>query len=123
METGEKKFLKHIVTDGETADKVGSGGLPVYSTPSMIALMEKTAFELAKGHGHDTVGTRLEISHMKACLAGTEVCCEAELEAVDGRKLTFRVQVTGDCGIIGEGHHERFVIDPEKFLGRLSQKK
>ena len=87
METGEKKIAKHTVTEAETADKIGSGGLPVFSTPSMTALMEKTAFGLAKENGHDTVGTRLEISHLKACLPGTELTCEAELTDVDGRKL------------------------------------
>ena len=122
MEIGEKKISKHTVTEAETADKVGSGGLPVYSTPSMIALMEKTAFGLAKENGHDTVGTRLEISHLKACLPGTELTCEAGLTGMDGRKLTFRVLVRDAEGTVGEGLHERFIIDPERFMNKLAGK-
>ena len=123
MEIGEKKISKHTVTEAETADKVGSGGLPVYSTPSMIALMEKTAFGLAEDHGHDTVGTRLEVSHLKACLPGTELICEAGLTGIDGRKLTFTVQVSDAEGTVGEGIHERFIVDPERFMRKLSGKK
>ncbi len=122
MEIGEKKISKHTVTEAETADKVGSGGLPVFSTPSMIALMEKTAFGLAKENGHDTVGTRLEISHLKACLPGTELTCEAGLTGMDGRKLTFRVLVSDAEGTVGEGLHERFIIDQERFMNKLAGK-
>lgn len=120
METGEKYCCGHVVAESETADKIGSGGLPVYSTPSMIALMEKTSYVFARNHGLDTVGTKISISHLRACLAGTELRSSAEIETVDGRRLVFRVEVSDGKGIIGEGVHERFVIDPERFMSKLA---
>lgn len=121
METGNKYILEHTVTPGETADNIGSGGLPVFATPAMAALMEKAAYTLARNHGEETVGTRLEISHSRACLPGTALAAEAEITETEGRKILFRVKVYNSEGLIGEGLHERFVIDPEKFMSRLEQ--
>lgn len=123
MEKGERHTVRHAVSETETADKVGSGGLPVYSTPSMTALMERAAFGLAKEQGYDTVGTRLEISHLRACLPGTSLTCTAELSEIDGRRLSFRVTVSDAEGVIGEGEHERFIIDAGKFMDRLTKGK
>ena len=121
METGNKYILEHTVTPGETADNIGSGGLPVFATPAMAALMEKAAYTPARNHGEETVGTRLEISHSRACLPGTALSAEAEITETEGRKILFRVKVYDSEGLIGEGLHERFVIDPEKFMSRLEQ--
>ena len=93
METGNKYILEHTVTPGETADNIGSGGLPVFATPAMAALMEKAAYTLAREHGEETVGTRLEISHSRACLPGTALAAEAEITETEGRKILFRVKV------------------------------
>ena len=111
--------MNHTVTAKETAEMIGSGGLPVYSTPSMIAHMEISAYKLAEQYGHQTVGTKVEISHLRACLPGTEVTAEAELLEVDGRRLSYRVVVSDEKGVMGEGRHERFIIDPERFMARL----
>lgn len=111
--------MSHIVTENETAEVLGSGGLPVYSTPSMICLMELSAFRLAEESGHQTVGTRVEISHLRACLPGTEVTAEAELTEIDGRRLSYKVKVSDAKGVMGEGRHERFIIDPERFMAKL----
>lgn len=119
MNIGDKYTLAHIVSENETADKIGSGGLPVYSTPSMIALMEKTAFTYTASHGMATVGTRVDISHIKACRVGTELTCEAEVTGIEGRRISFNIIVSDNMGKIGEGTHERFVIDPEKFMAKL----
>ena len=88
----------------------------------MIALMEKAAFTLAGNHGTDTVGTRMDVSHLRACLPGTELAAEAEVTGIDGRKITFHVRVTDRDGVIGEGVHERFMIDPERFMSKLKGK-
>lgn len=119
METGEKHTISHIVTHDDTAEVLGSGGLPVYSTPSMICLMEKASYELAERHGDKTVGTKVNISHLRACRPGTEVTATAEVLETDGRRLLFRVSVSDKEGIIGEGMHERFIIDPVRFMSRL----
>lgn len=111
--------LKHTVSQTETAEFVGSGGLPVYSTPAMIAFMEKTAYEFLNAEGHQSVGTRVEISHMRACKVGTELTATAELIQNEGRKYVFNVRVSDSNGLIGEGSHDRFVIDPERFMSKL----
>ena len=111
--------LNHVVAETETAESVGSGGLPVYSTPSMIALMEKTAYEFLNAEGLQSVGTRVEISHLRACKPGTELTATAELVQNEGRKYVFNVKVSDNNGVIGEGSHDRFVIDPERFMSKL----
>lgn len=119
MKTGDTYTLTHIVTDSETAEFIGSGGLPVYATPSMICHMELAAYRLAEQHGHQTVGTKVNISHLRACLAGEEVRITAELTEVDGRRLEYAVKAEDSKGLIGEGTHQRFIIDPERFMNKL----
>jgi predicted thioesterase len=111
--------LNHVVAETETAESVGSGGLPVYSTPAMIALMEKTAYKFLNAEGLQSVGTRVEISHLRACKPGTELTATAELVQNEGRKYVFNVKVSDNNGVIGEGSHDRFVIDPERFMSKL----
>ena len=119
MKAGDSYTLKHTVAENETAEVLGSGGLPVYSTPSMICLMELTSYKLAENEGHQTVGTKVNISHLRACKTGTALTCTAELKEEEGRKLVFQVSVSDEKGLIGEGLHERFIIDPERFMSRL----
>lgn len=119
MKTGDTYTLKRVVAENETAEILGSGGLPVYATPSMICHMELAAYRLAEQYGFQTVGTKVNISHMKACLTGTEVTVTAELTEVDGRRLEYRVKVECSDGVVGEGTHQRFVIDPERFMSKL----
>ena len=75
MNIGDKYTVTHVVTEKDTAVSYGSGGLPVYATPAMICLMEKTAYRFAAEEGLQTVGTKVNISHLRACKAGTEVTC------------------------------------------------
>ena len=119
METGYTYTIQHIVTDAETASAVGSGGLAVYATPSMICLMEKTAYRAAAAHGLQTVGTKVNISHLRACKVGTEVKITAELTEVEGRRLEYCIKVEDEKGLLGEGTHQRFIIDPERFMAKL----
>ena len=122
MNIGEKYTLSHIVTENETAEVLGSGGLPVYSTPSMICLMELSAFRLAKEAGHQTVGTKVEISHLRACKVGTELTATAELTEVDGRRFEYKVKVEDSDGLIGEGTHQRAIILNERFMEKAQAK-
>jgi len=119
MKAGDKYTLSYIVNEMDTAEHIGSGGLPVYATPAMICLMEKTAYESAAAAGHQTVGTKVDISHLRACKTGTEVVSVAEVLEVEGRRLTFKMSVSDSDGILGEGTHERFIIDPERFMKKL----
>lgn len=119
MNIADKYTLNHIVSETETAESVGSGGLPVYSTPAMIALMEKTAYEFLNAEELQSVGTRVEISHLRACKVGTDLTATAELIQNEGRRYVFNVKVSDNNGVIGEGLHERFVIDPVRFMSKL----
>jgi predicted thioesterase len=120
---GEKT---ETVTDDNTAESWGSGGLPVYATPAMIALMEGAAVNAADRllpPGWSTVGTELEVKHLSATPAGLEVRAAAELLEIDGRRLRFRVEAFDGAGKIGEGYHARFIVENEGFLKKVSGKK
>ena len=119
MKAGETFTLNHMVTAKETAEMIGSGGLPVYSTPSMIAHMEISAYKLAEQYGHQTVGTKVNISHLRACKPGTEIKITAQLTEIDGRRLEYNRKVEDEKGLLGEGTHQRYIIDPERFMAKL----
>ena len=102
-----------------------SGELKVYATPSMIALMEQAAYTSVAGEleeGQGTVGTLMNVSHISATPVGMEVTAKSELVKVDGRKLVFHVEAYDERGKIGEGEHERFIIDNEKFQNKADNK-
>ena len=119
MKTGDILSIKRSVSENETAKFLGSGALEVYATPAMICHMELASFQLAMQHGHQTVGTKVDISHLRACKVGTEVTVTAELIEMDGRRLEYAVKVEDADGLLGEGRHQRFIIDPERFMAKL----
>ena len=114
------------VVHENTAAAVGSGLLPVFATPMMVALMENAAVNALEGHladGEGSVGTRLDISHDAATPVGMKVWAEAELTAAEGRALTFTVCAFDESGPIGKGLHQRFIIDNERFMAKVERKK
>ncbi|MBR5610297.1 MAG: thioesterase family protein [Bacteroidales bacterium] len=123
MKIGSEYTCNTQVAPANCASAVGSGGLDVFSTPSMIALMEKAAFTLVQeslAEGESTVGTQMNVDHVKASKIGDTITAKAVLTAIDGRKLTFDVSATDSAGnTIGHGVHTRFIIQIEKFLSRL----
>lgn len=126
LETGIKGYAEIIVTEDKTAETMGSGTLPVFATPAMIALMEKTAYKSVQPYldeGCGSVGTLLDVKHTAATPLGMKVMCESELTEVDGRRLVFTVRASDEAGLIGEGRHERFIVVNEKFLARTNAKK
>lgn len=125
LETGIKGIQEVKVVYENTATAVGSGVLEVFATPCMIALMEKASCDsvlpyLEEGNG--TVGTELNVKHVAATPIGMTVRAESELTEVDGRRLVFRVSAYDDAGLIGEGTHERFIVNNEKFQQKTNQK-
>ena len=125
MTIGIKGTTERIVDESITAKAMGSGSLSVFATPAMIAMMEKAACdsvqpELDEGCG--TVGTLINITHDAATPVGMKVRCESELIAVDGRKLTFKVEAFDEKGRIGGGTHERFIIFNDKFQAKTDAK-
>lgn len=125
MEIGITGVQTLTVTEDKTAKALGSGELAVFATPCMIALMENTAYKsvqpfLAEGQG--TVGTLLNVRHVAATPVGMEVRCETKLVEIDRKRLVFEVRAFDACGLIGEGSHERFIVDNQKFMQKTTAK-
>lgn len=125
LEKGITGNLECTVTEEKTARAMGSGELAVYATPAMIALMEETAYksvsaELDEGAG--SVGTLMNVKHVAASPVGMKITCRTELLEVDGRRLVFRVEAFDEKGLVGEGTHERFIIQNEKFQQKADSK-
>ena len=126
MEKGIKFSIERKVTEHMTARVMGSGTLDVFATPSMVALIEETAWRSVAPQlesGMATVGTLLNVAHVAPTPVGMTVKCETELTEVDGRRLVFSVKVSDECGEIGRGTHERFIINEEKFQKKADTKK
>lgn len=106
------------------ASAVGSGGLDVFATPSMVALMENAAMNAVAPYlpeGSTTVGSEISTTHIKPSAPGSEISATATLVEVEGRKLQFNVEACDDAGIIGKGTHVRFIVDVERFMAKLKQ--
>ncbi len=120
---GIKLTTTMTVGANDTAAVYGSGLHDVLSTPAMIAFMEQTAMravEACLNEGEGTVGTEVNIKHLKATPVGKDVTCTATLKEVIGNRLLFHVEASDDKGKIGEGMHERFIIDNRRFMEKLN---
>ncbi len=125
VQVGLKNTVSEEVTEERTARAMGSGSLPVYATPAMTCLMEKAATEAVEAlvpEGWTTVGISLHVAHTAATPVGLTVRAEAEVTAVEGRKIIFTVRAYDDQGEIGVGSHERFAVAKEKFLAKAAAK-
>ncbi len=114
------------VTADNTAERFGNKGAAVFATPLLVALMEQAAIAAVKPYlaaGEGSVGTRVEISHLAATPVGMAVRARAELVEIAGKKLTFAVEAFDDREKVGEGRHERYIIDNAKFMARVAAKK
>lgn len=125
IETGIKGRREQTVTPEMSAARVGSGLVEVFATPMMIAMIEQTCNDSVLPHleaGQGTVGTLVNVSHVSATPVGMRVWCESELVEVDRRRLVFKVKAYDESGLIGEGMHERFIIDTAKFMEKVAAK-
>lgn len=125
IEIGIKGHKEQTVTQEMSAAQVGSGLVDVFATPMLVALVEQTCYESVLPHldeGQGTVGTLVNVSHVSATPIGMRVWCDSELTEVDRRRLVFSVKAYDEAGLIGEGTHERFVIDTAKFMEKLNGK-
>lgn len=125
LEVGIKGQRETIVTKENTAAGIGSGNLEVFSTPMMILLMEESCFMSVNDileEGFTTVGTCVNVKHLSATPLGMKVVIKSELINVDGRALTFKVEAYDEKGLIGEGIHERFIVNNEKFQAKTDSK-
>ncbi len=121
MKIGLKGTKEIIVEASMLASSLGSGLVDVFATPMMIAFMENvcaTTVAAEIGQGNVTVGTLLHVTHTAATPLGMKVTFHCELTAIEGRKLTFNVSAFDEKEKIGEGLHERFIVNQEKFQSR-----
>ena len=122
LEKGLKRQSVMRVTDGNTAEFIGSGDMAVLATPAMVTLMENAAMLAVALHldeGDTTVGSMISTSHLKPSKIGATISAIAELVEVDGRKLTFKIEAYDADVLIGSGEHIRYVVNREKFLSKL----
>lgn len=121
---GLKGEIETVVTEADLAVALGSGDVAVLGTPRAVALAEAATVRAIAGAlapGKTSVGTRVDLRHLAATLPGCSVRAVAELAAVNGKALTFKVEVFDDCGLVAEGTVERFVVDRERFIERAGQ--
>ncbi|MDF2928110.1 thioesterase family protein [Anaerospora sp.] len=126
LQIGMTAEKKEEVTENNTAIKYGSGGVAVYATPAMIGIMEGTCLAAVDPHlpeGMSTVGIHLDVKHLSATPVGMSVRATAKLTEISGKRLTFAVEAFDDKEKIGEGTHQRYIIDLAKFLQKAQEKK
>jgi predicted thioesterase len=114
-----------VVGTNDTAPRVGSGRVAVLATPVMISVIEAAALEAVEhllAEGKQSLGTHLDVSHLAATPVGMRLTASAELIAVEGRQLTFRVRAEDEADLVSEGTHSRVVVDVGRFDARLRQK-
>jgi predicted thioesterase len=126
IKVGMKNEVKFPVEEQYTAAHVGSGSLRVLATPSMIAFMERLACDLLQQHlpeGYSSVGMLVDVRHLAPTPAGGMIRVECEVLEVDRWRVTFAVQAWDALEKVGEGRHQRAVIEVGRFLGRVEEKR
>jgi fluoroacetyl-CoA thioesterase len=122
IKVGLTAAIETKVFNKSSAEEMGSGNLDVYATPAMISLMERSALSAVSLHlpkGYTTVGTSVNIKHMAATPIGMKVRAIAELVSIEGRKLTFKIEAYDSREKIGEGQHERYIVESTKFREKV----
>ncbi len=114
----------YMVREEHTAKHIGSGTVEVLSTPSMIAFMEHASLECIQRYlpkGYTTVGIRVDVKHLKPAPKEAKITVKTRLVKRDGKKLVFKVQALWGDIVIGEGMHERYIVDEKKFIEKLNE--
>jgi fluoroacetyl-CoA thioesterase len=122
IEVGASTRWQRRVEEDMTADRWGNAGVFVLATPTLVGLFEATAVRAIKDHleaGQSSVGTHVDIRHLKATPVGDTVTLSAEVTEVDGRRIRFHVKAEDSEGVAGEGTHERVLVDLERFMQRV----
>jgi len=124
LEVGIVNEKEFTVREEDTASFLGSGAVAVLSTPAMIMMMENTArlaVEDKLPEGYTTVGTRVDVAHLHPAPIGAKIRVFAKLIKQEGRKLVFTVEAYWNDKKIGEGTHERYIVNREKFLSKIRE--
>jgi predicted thioesterase len=108
-----------VVDDADTALAIGSGDVPVLATPRLVALAEQASVQAvadALDDGNTSVGYEVQLAHLSPTPVGGKVTAEATLESIEGRRLTFRVTVNDDRGLVAAGRLTRVVVVRDRFV-------
>lgn len=114
-----------LVTDERLATRVGSGNVPVFASPMLIAVIEAAAVDCLDSYlpaDHQSLGVHLDVAHTSPTPLGLTVTATATIKAVDGRKITFDVSATDGVDRIGTGVHTRIIVDTARFMARIAAK-
>ena len=127
MKIGDRYELQSAVTPENTAEALGSGGMPVFATPFMITMMEGAAYHCIKDslpEGKSSVGTLVHISHVSPSPIGMKIRATAEITAIseNGKMVDFKVEAYDEQGLIGEGTHQRAIVDMVRFNQKCQDK-
>jgi predicted thioesterase len=125
LKAGLRGNAELVVGDEHTAPRVGSGRVRVLATPVMINLIEAAALHAVEHllpPGHQSLGTVLNVRHIAATPVGMRVTANAEVTGVEGRTIRFRVEARDEKELIGDGDHERVVVNVAKFDQRVQRK-
>jgi len=117
--------VEAVVTEADTAARLGSGLVPVLGTPALVGLMECAAVQSLAGRlppGRTSVGGRIDVRHLAPTPVGMRVGARAELSKVEGRRLVFHVEAWDEIERIGEATHERFIVGVERFVASAQAK-
>jgi predicted thioesterase len=119
IRTGLSNQLEEHVTDANSTLSVGSGMLEVYSTPSMIALVEKTSLKCIDPYlekEQTSIGGLVNVLHLRSTTIGKQVLCKSEVKSVDKKKIEFYVEVYENDLLIGKGTHTKFIVNRVSFM-------
>ena len=125
LEAGLTGRAELIVGEEHTAPRIGSGRVRVLATPVMINLIEAAALAAVEHllpAGHQSLGTHLDVRHIAATPVGMKAYASAELVRIEGRTVSFRVEARDEAELIGDGVHERVVVNVERFDLRVQRK-
>ena len=126
LQVGMELEIVYMVTRTETAQTMGSGGPEVLATPILVAWAENAAYEMAElclPDEQTTVGVNINLNHIAATPVGMKVRIKVVLTNIESRRLDFTVEAWDTVQKIGEGTHQRFVVQKMKFMGKVLQKK
>jgi predicted thioesterase len=119
LEPGLQATVEETVTEEMTAERLGSGDVPVLGSPALLAMIEAAAVAAVADHlddGDTTVGSAVELDHIAPSPVGVRVEATAALREVDGRRLRFAFEVTDPAGPVARGSHDRVIVDRRRFL-------
>ncbi len=119
LHTGSAATIERVVAESDTSAAAGTSNVPVLSTPSIILFAEQAIWAALDGRldrGTSAVEHRVEISHLAPTAVGAKVKAEAVLEAIEGRRLVFRVAVSDDRGLVAAGRFTRVIVSKDRFM-------